>query len=161
MIKSNKGLLFFLKWNNIVLLLQDWPIHPDLQPIHDPFWMLQMLSLQLRGHGMLQLLPYTSDWLQPILSKQGWLIVFLNTFWKKSNDILKRCFINVGLFYKLNYILFPGIIFLDMVYGQNICYISWLLKFFIYNCSKHFILALTSKWVHISIFAKKTILRGL
>lgn len=50
----------------IILELQDSPLHPDLHPKQFPFRMVHVLSLQLMGHDMSQLLPYTFSFLHPI-----------------------------------------------------------------------------------------------
>lgn len=42
---------------------QDVPFHPVLQ--QDPFSMWHVLSLQLDGHGLSQLIPNTPDLLHP------------------------------------------------------------------------------------------------
>lgn len=49
----------------ILLVLQYVPVHPGLHEEHTPLCMWHVLSLQLVGQGVSQLLPKTLVFLQP------------------------------------------------------------------------------------------------
>lgn len=54
----------------ILLVLHFTPVHPGLQREHSPLCMWHVLSLQLAGQGMSQVLPYTLALLQPVLYRK-------------------------------------------------------------------------------------------
>lgn len=56
---------FNMDFKENILVVQNEPVQPGSQFEQVPFWMWQMLCLQLVGQCCLQPLPYTSNVLQP------------------------------------------------------------------------------------------------
>lgn len=62
---KNKSIFLLNASNKIILLLQYSPNQLGSHCKQDPFSMWHVLSLQLIGHGISQLLPYTPCFTQP------------------------------------------------------------------------------------------------